>query len=97
MRILEKKMIQAVNSRKNFRESNTEVYNKENGVFVFLHKNLIFAEIDGKKYYSNCGWNTKTTGSRLRALGADYSTNYKKNNCDLLTRSEIYNIFYSCK
>ena len=97
MRILEKKMVQAVCNRKNFRESNTEVYNKKNGVFVFLHNNLIFAEIDGKKYFSNCGWNTKTTASRLRALGTDYSTNVYKNKCKLLTRSEIYNLFYSCK
>ena len=97
MREIEKKMLQAVNERKNFELSNTRVYNKNNGVFVFLHNNLIFARINNKDYFSNCGWNTATTASRLRALGANYSTNYKKNKCDLLTTNEIYSLFWECK
>ena len=97
MRQIEKMMLQAVNTKKNFRLDNTEVCNKENGVFVFLHGNLIFARIENKDYFSNCGWNTRTTASRLRALGADYSTNYKKCNCELLTRREIYDLWWSCK
>lgn len=99
MRQIEKMMIQAVNNKKNFRLSNTEVYNKKNGVFVFLHGNLIFARIDGVNHYSNAGWNTRTTASRLRALGADYSTNYKKCGCkkDLLSTGEMTALFYNCK
>lgn len=96
MRQIEKMMLSAVANKKNFRLSNTEVYNKKNGVFVFLHGNLIFARIDNKDYYSNSGWNTRTTASRLRALGANYSTNYKKCNCNLLSRRDIYNIYYNC-
>jgi len=96
MRQIEKMMLLAVANKKNFRLSNTEVYNKKNGVFVFLHGNLIFARIDNKDYYSNSGWNTWTTASRLRALGANYSTNYKKCNCNLLSRRDIYNIYYNC-
>ena len=96
MRQIEKMMLSAVNNKRNFRLSNTEVYNKQNGVFVFLHGNLIFARIDGKDYYSNAGWNTNTTASRLRALGADYSTNYKKCNCELLGRHEIWRLFCNC-
>ena len=94
MRQIEKKMVQAVANRENFRLSNTEVYNKKNGVFVFLHGNLIFAKINGVQYYSNAGWNTRTTASRLRALGANYSTSYKKQNCDLLSRREMYDLYY---
>ena len=97
MRQIEKQMILAVANKQNFCLSNTKVYNKKNGVFVFLHGNLIFAKINGVNYYSNSGWNTRTTASRLRALGADYSTNYKKCNCELLTRREIYDLYYCCE
>lgn len=96
MRQIEKKMVEAVATRENFRLSNTEVYNKKNGVFVFLHGNLIFAKIAGVNYYSNAGWNTATTASRLRALGANYSTNCKKNKCELLSRRDIWDLFYNC-
>ena len=97
MRQIEKMMVLAVAKKQNFRLSNTEVYNKKNGVFVFLHGNLIYAKIDGREHYSNSGWNTRTTASRLRALGADYSTNYKKCNCELLSRREIWDLYYNCK
>ena len=94
MRQIEKMMVLAVANKENFRRSNTEVRVINNGVFVFLHGNLIFAKIDGINYYSNAGWNTRTTASRLRALGADYSTNYKRQNCDLLSSREMYDLFY---
>ena len=97
MRQCEKIMLQAIERKQNAKIGNTIVLNKKNGVFVFLHGNLIFAQVNGVKFYSNCGWNTRTTASRLRALGADYSTNISKRNCDLLSPSEIYDIFWSCK
>ena len=95
MRKIEKMMVQAVANKKNFKCSNTEVRTINGAVFVALHGNLIYASIDGKKYYSNAGWNTVTTASRLRALGADYSTNYKKCNCELTSYKEMKNLFYS--
>lgn len=94
MREIEKKMINAVNNKYNFRLSNTEVRIINNNVYVALHGNLIFAQIDGIKYYSNSGWNTVTTGSRLRALGAQYSVNPKFRKGDFLTRREIYDLYY---
>lgn len=94
MRQIEKSMVLAVANKENFRRSNTEVRVINNSVFVSLHGNLIFAKIDGINYYSNAGWNTRTTASRLRALGADYSTNYKRQNCDLLSRREMYDLYY---
>lgn len=95
MRQIEKMMVQAVNNKECFKRSNTEVRAFSFGVFVALHGNLIFARIDGKDYYSNAGWNTNTTASRLRALGADYSTNYKKCNCKLLSKKEMLDLYYS--
>lgn len=94
MREIEKMMVNAVENKQNFKRSNTEVKNINGSVFVALHGNLIFASIDGKKYFSNAGWNTVTTASRLRALGADYSTNYKKSNCELTSNKEMKNLFY---
>ena len=95
MRQIEEMMIQAVTNKQNFKCSNTEVKTINGAVFVALHGNLIFANIDGKKYFSNSGWNTRTTASRLRALGADYSTNYKKCHCELTSRQEMKNLLYS--
>ena len=95
MRQIEKMMLQAVTNKQNFKCSNTEVRTINGAVFVALHGNLIFASINGKKYYSNAGWNTRTTASRLRALGADYSTNYKKNNCVLTSKNDMLDLYYS--
>ena len=92
MREIEKLMVNAVNGKYNFSRSNTQVIVKNNSVSVWLHFNPIFAKIGNNVYYSNCGWNTRTTASRLRALGADYSTNYKKCNCDLISRSAMINL-----
>ena len=94
MRQIEKLMLQAINTKQNFKLSNTEVKNIKGSIFVTLHGNLIYARIDNKDYYSNAGWNTRTTASRLRALGADYSTNYKKCNCELLSRRDMYDLYY---
>ncbi len=84
MRVIEKEMILAINARRNYKKSNTEVINLSDGsIFVQLYDTIIFALINGVKYYNDGGYKTVTTGSRLRALGADYSTNNKKNNCKL--------------
>ena len=95
MRQIEKQMLQAINSREDFKLNNTEVRNINNCIFVALHGNLIFAQINGVKYYSNSGWNTKTTASRLRALGAQYSTNEKQRKGSYLSRREIYDLYYN--
>lgn len=74
MKKIEKRMIEAINNKKNFEESNTRVKQLKSGFAVYLFGNPIFCKINGKTYWSNCGWNTATTSSRLRALGVDYST-----------------------
>ena len=72
MRQIEQTMLDAIRSRKNWKESNTRVQNDANGVAVYLHGNLIFCrKNDGSRFFTLAGWNTTTTRSRLRALGVD--------------------------
>ena len=94
MRKIEKLMIEAVNGKKCFKLSNTEVIPCKNGsVFVKLYDTIIFACVNGEKYFCDGGYKTSTTASRLRALGADYSVNAKKNNCVLTPCKVISNLF----
>lgn len=76
-------MLSAVKSNKNAVLGNTTVKSNDKGVFVYLYDTIIFAKVRGRVYYSDGGHNTRTTSRRLKALGADYSTNYEKSNCRL--------------
>lgn len=72
MRKIEERMVHAVITGKSWAESNTQVACDDNGYYsVYLWGNCIAR---GRKGYSPsainlCGWNTKTTHSRIRALG----------------------------
>lgn len=83
MRKIEREMIEAIKNSKPYKNDNTEVYLLEDrAIQVYLHNNLI-AEIKGSTLYlSDCGYQTKTTKSRLNAI-LDYfniqSTVYSKN------------------
>ena len=92
MKEIEKKMIEAIKNGKEFKETNTYVFTTKNGIFVKLYNTIIFALVNGNKYYSDGGYATVTTSSRLRALGADYSTNSKKNKTELQTQKFMYNL-----
>ena len=92
MKEIEKKMIEAVKNGKEFKEANTYVFTTKNGIFVKLYNTIIFALVNGNKYYSDGGYANATTSSRLRALGADYSTNSKKNKTELQTQKFMYNL-----
>ncbi len=83
MKQIEKEMAQAFAACKNFHKSNIVVETnatiwdysakawRKFAAVVYLHGNLIAAkDADGVIYYSNAGWNTTTTRSRLSALGA---------------------------
>lgn len=76
-------MLNAIKLGKNAFLGNTKVEVNENGVFVVLYDTIIFAKVCGRVYYSDGGHNTRTTSSRLKSLGADYSTNYEKSKCKL--------------
>lgn len=75
MREIEKAMNGAINARKNWKQSNTEVVQCWDGITtnVFLHGNLICRinnQTHTRKFYTGGGWTTNTTKSRLNALGA---------------------------
>ena len=71
MRKIEEKMLRAFENGENFYESNTQVVATKNRVSVYLFGNEICRKENGKIFYDTCGWNTNTTNSRLRALGAN--------------------------
>lgn len=71
---VEDKMKDALSKCINVTIGNTEVYctGEDKGIkTVFLHENIIFMEFDGNKWVWHRGFHTKTTASRLRALGAN--------------------------
>lgn len=73
MRKIEENMLQAVKSRTNWKQANTEVVVKGNYAEVLLHGNKIATIVGGDvviDYDTLEAWPTRTTKSRLRALGA---------------------------
>lgn len=78
MRVIEEHMIDAIKKGRDWSERNTRVRFRQNGFVVWLYSTPIFAEINGGIYVCDGGWRTRTTASRLRALGVPYSTNKQK-------------------
>ena len=91
---IEKMMVAAVNEGRNWDSANTRVICNENGAFVVLYDTIIFARVNGREYFSDGGYKTATTGSRLRTLGAAYSTNEKKNACKLTGQKKMVSLYY---
>ena len=92
MRKIEKEMLQAICNRENFCKSNTKVLVNAKCVYVKLYDTIIYILRNGIEYFSDGGFNTVTASSRLRALGANYSTNVNKNKVDLLSQKEMYQL-----
>lgn len=76
MREIEKAMLIAIASRKNWRRNNTEVEisSLTGEINVYLHGNLICNINNNNVAYNLRGWNTATTRSRINALGANVRT-----------------------
>lgn len=55
MRKIEQRMVNAINNKVNYRESNTEVIVKGANVFVRLYDTYIYAKVRGKVYFSDGG------------------------------------------
>ncbi len=89
MKKIEKEMLQAISNRENFCKSNTMVLVNAKCVYVKLYDTIIYILRNGIEYFSDGGFNTVTTSSRLRALGANYSTNENKNKVALLSQKEM--------
>ena len=70
MRVIEKKMVDAIRNRKPMRIDNTVVMHGSACSTVFLHNHpiAIFMWGDNTVAVSNCGWDTSTTKSRLNAI-----------------------------
>ena len=80
-------MLNAINEKKEMKKANTSVIITNNGVFVRLYNSLIYACVNGVEYYSNGGWDTVTTRSRLYALGFEKGGN-------LCSQSEMNNLMW---
>ena len=78
MRVIEKKMVEAVNFGIPFQESNTKVTIDFNTAHVFLYGNHIASVVNGGTPIVNLDtlreYPTPTTKSRLRALGVNVYT-----------------------
>lgn len=90
---IEKMMVAAVNEGRNWTDANTRVICNGKGTFVVLYDTIIFARVNGREYFSDGGYKTATTGSRLRALGAAYSTNSKMCECELTEQKDMESLF----
>ena len=81
MRLIEKKMIAAINEGRNFTLDNTHVKIDANTAHVFLHGNHIASVVNDNVMVNSDtlrAYPTATTKSRLRALGVNVSTkNFK--------------------
>ena len=81
MRLIEKKMIAAIEQGRNFTLDNTHVKIDANTAHVFLYGNHIASVVNGKPIVNIetlRAYPTATTKSRLRALGVNVSTkNFK--------------------
>ena len=85
MKAIEKEMVSAVKNVKHFKMSNTAVYVVGNIVMVKLFDNLIYAKntTNGKEMFSDGGYRSVTTKSRLNALGCYvYQKNWSWFNSD---------------
>jgi hypothetical protein len=91
MRQIEKQMLAAIRNGKNFQSSNTEVECQSNGrIYVYLFDNCIYKIVNGKPYFSLCGWNSVTIRSRLNALCVNVTS---KNGTPYYNAKELENTY----
>lgn len=80
MRVIEKKMLDAIQQGRNFTLANTHVKIDANTAHVFLHGNHIASVVNGNVMVNKDTLSlfpTPTTKSRLRALGVNvYTENF---------------------
>ena len=79
MRMIEKKMLDAIRAGRDWRQNNTEVVVQDRGAVVYLHGNNIgYWDYATDSFCTNTNtlarWPTPTTKSRLRALGVNVYT-----------------------
>ena len=90
MSIISEKSAQALRNGTEYKNTNTQVYNNA----MFLHGNKI-AWIEGARlFYCLCGWDTRTTCERLRALGIAINHRRGRLFCDdkAINEYDIYSV-----
>lgn len=65
MSMISEKSAQALRNGEKYKNANTQVYDDK----MFLHGNKIAWIENGRLYFCLCGWDSRTTCERLRALG----------------------------
>jgi hypothetical protein len=70
MRQIEEEMCAAIAQRRNWKKDNTEVTFKDYVIRVYLFGNMIckYNVISEEIVLDTCGWDTRTTNSRMRAI-----------------------------
>ena len=76
------KSAQALRNGEKYKNANTQVYDDK----MFLHGHKIAWIENGRLYFCLCGWDSRTTSERLRALGLDI---YHKRGCLMHGAQEI--------
>jgi len=68
MRKIEREMVSAITSGRNFSKDNTTVLHSNDRAYVYLHGCNIAQVFDEYLLINDCGWQTVTTKSRLNAI-----------------------------
>jgi hypothetical protein len=92
MRVVEKKMLNAIVSKKNLTLDNTMVVTEGNVSCVYLFNNLIAKITDKNVKISNCGYKTITTKSRLNCILQEFVKDARihQKNFDWYIGNEIF-------
>lgn len=90
MYMISEKSAQALRNGTEYKNNNTRVYNNA----MFLHGNKIAWTDGGRLYYCLCGWDTRTTCERLRALGIAINHRRGRLFCDdkAINEYDIYSV-----
>lgn len=95
MKIIEKKMNDAIKNGYDFKQTNTRVNHGINGYVVWLFETPIYIKYFDDVYVCDGGWNTVTTQSRLNALGVDYHRNPRRNEIEMTPLVKMMRLVHS--
>lgn len=69
MRKITEDAVRAFNNGYDFKKDNTKVIKTDDGIYMYLHGNLIAKKVYGDGTYLNhCDWETNTTKERLNSV-----------------------------
>lgn len=74
MRLITMEMVTAVETKREYKKSNTEVAIEGNNASVYLFGNKIVEASDDEITYNSCSWHTNTTKERLNGLMPEHYT-----------------------